>query len=243
MGSLITFSDASAREIYTRIAPEEPRYEYLSSRLLSRQIKYCMHKLHRELALSVLEELERSLRSRTKDSWGQSFCTLLVVCLCIEGLQTATDTMVVCSLREKGEASEYRRNQSKTACEELDEYPFQLSQKLFHEIYRSHREGRSDKSFNPLRRVSENKSPGVDSVTEKMVRMIFGLVYNKCEYIFDCHALQRLIVIGSEILELSERPVIIDFGNSSEPGDIRINNTGRLAAKFLRSFFPEPESK
>jgi hypothetical protein len=38
-------------------------------------------------------------------------------------------------------------------------------------------------------------------------------------------------------VELSERPAMINFGEHVEPNDIRANNTGRLVANFLRSFF------
>ena len=48
-----------------------------------------------------------------------------------------------------------------------------------------------------------------------------------------------LTSVGDEIVELSERPAMINFGENVEPNDIRANNTGRLAANFLRSFFPD----
>lgn len=38
-------------------------------------------------------------------------------------------------------------------------------------------------------------------------------------------------------MELSERPAMINFADHVEPDDIRANNTGRLVANFLRSFF------
>lgn len=159
---------------------------YLSSRLLNRQIKYVMHKLHQEITLKVLEDLERSLRSRTKDSWGTSFCTILILCLCIEGLQTAADVMVVCNIQEKGGEASYNRNQSFNACEELEEYPFRQCKKLFHDIYRSHKDGssggRGEKAFNPLKMAAEEGRTGLDLTTEGMVRSIYGVVCSSCEF-------------------------------------------------------------
>jgi hypothetical protein len=162
MGCLVTFSDRSARKIYSALGPPATPQPYLSSRLLNHQIKYVMHKLHRELTLLVLEDLERCLRSRTKDSWGPSFCAILLLCLCIEGLQSAADVMVVCEIMEKGESeASFTRDQSYQACADLDEYPFRQSQKLFHDIYRTHKEdgivrkGCGEKGFNPLRNASE----------------------------------------------------------------------------------------
>jgi hypothetical protein len=40
---------------------------------------------------------------------------------------------------------------------------------------------------------------------------------------------------GDALQELSERSAFI---NSVDPKDIKENNTGRLAAKFVMSFFP-----
>ena len=48
-----------------------------------------------------------------------------------------------------------------------------------------------------------------------------------------------LMYTGDEILALSDRPTMVNFGYAVEPNDIKVNYTGRLAAKFLRSFFPE----
>jgi len=42
-------------------------------------------------------------------------------------------------------------------------------------------------------------------------------------------------------MEVSERPAMVQLGYMPEPNDVRANKTGRLAAKFLRSFFPEYE--
>jgi hypothetical protein len=186
MGSLITFSDKSARELYSRHVLGMTPQAYLSSRLLNRQIKYVMHKLHREITLQVLEDLERSLRSRTKDSWGPSFCTILILCLCIEGLQTAADVMVVCDIQEKGDRATRNRDESFDACQKLDEYPFHQCKKLFHDIYRSHKDGstggRGEKAFNPLKMAAEQGRMDLDSTTEAMVRSIYGVVCSSCEF-------------------------------------------------------------
>jgi hypothetical protein len=50
---------------------------------------------------------------------------------------------------------------------------------------------------------------------------------------------KKLMQIGNEILELSERPTMINLGDWVDPNDIKVNSTGRLVAKFLRTFFPD----
>jgi hypothetical protein len=94
--------------------------------------------------------------------------------------------MVVCDMQEKGVESSYTRDQSYVACEELDEYPFRQCKKLFHEIYKSHRDGNGsgkDKAFNPLMIAATERRMELDSTTEGMVKAIYGVVHDSCEYV------------------------------------------------------------
>lgn len=146
-----------------------------------------MHKLHREITIDVLESLERSLRARTKDSWGPSFCTILILCLCIEDLQIAADTMVVCDMLKKGTDSTYTRDQSYRVCVALDEFPFAQCKRLFHDIYKSHKEvanGAREGGFNPLRSVHDKVPTNLDAVTDAMVRAVVGVMESSCECSF-----------------------------------------------------------
>lgn len=192
MGCLIILSEESARQIYSALAPDSMPHEYFSSRLLNRQIKYVMHKLHREVTRLVLEDLERSLRSRTKGAWGPSFCSLLVLFLCIEGLQIVADVMVVCDMSEKGATSLFSRDESYKICTDLDEYCFRQCKKLFHEIYRTHKadhtssRGYDEMGFNPLKMAAEKSRMGLDACTEGMVRAIYGIVCNNCKSTLSC---------------------------------------------------------
>lgn len=100
-------------------------------------------------------------------------------------MQSAADIMVVTDMMEKGHAASYTRDQSWVACQELDEYPFKQCKKLFHDIYKSHKDGnaggRGDKAFNPLKTAAEDVKTGLDSTTAGMVRLIHGVVCNFCE--------------------------------------------------------------
>jgi hypothetical protein len=189
MRSLMTFSDDSAAEVLQNVEHFEDLEApmptaFLSSRLLNRQVKYVMNKLHRDLTANVLEGLERSMRSRTKDSWGTSFCTILILCLCMEGLQVAADSFVVCDMKALGGASEYVRDQSYEACQYLEEYPFYQCKRLFHEIYKSHREGNGagrDPGFNPLKAIGNGNKTGLDAATDAMLRRMYSMVGESCK--------------------------------------------------------------
>lgn len=182
---MLTLTEESKFEVYQRVEQiGAPPGEYLTSRLLNRQIKYVMHLLHREIYQSVLEGLEKSLKSNTKkDSWGVSFCTLLLLCLCIEELQTAADTFVMSDIRRDGIFSAHTRNESSDACTALEEYPFQQCTQLFHDVYRSRREvkvgGGSRDGLNPFRDLADRKKSLMsDEATERMVKEVYDLIYN-----------------------------------------------------------------
>lgn len=231
MKTLMTFSEESASKVYQTLQEfGEPRKPYLSSRLLNRQVKYAMHRLSREVTVEVLEGLERSMRSRTKDSWGASFCAFLVLCLCMENLQIACDIYVVCDIekcQKDGSRSAYDRSQSYQASQKVDENPFFQCKRLFHDIYRTHKEssrGAREAGFNPLRNLAlHDMNTGLDPAADAMVKSIYQMI---CQHYL-------------EVVDLSERPPLINPDYPLTPENIKVNGIGRLATKFLRSFFPD----
>lgn len=186
MSSMLTLTEDSKSEVNQKVEQiGAPPGEYLTSRLLNRQIKCVMHLVHREIYQSVLEGLEKSLKSNTKkDSWGASFCTLLLLCLCIEDLQTAADTFVMSQIHSDGIFSIHTRDESSDACTALEEYPFQQCVRLFHDVYRSRREvkvgrGSSRDGLNPFRDLAGNKKSLLsDESTEEMVKEVYDLICN-----------------------------------------------------------------
>lgn len=177
MSSIVSFSSGSALHIQQYMQPFEEAEPFLSSRLLNRQLKYVMHKLHREITRDVLEGLEKLMRQRTKDSWGPSLCTILIISLCIEKLQTAADTFITCDIRKsasEGVRSEFVRNQSIAACEELDRLPFHQCMSLFHDIYRSHKDSGAarESGLNPFRSLRLGEHVELEDNTMEVVRSI-----------------------------------------------------------------------
>ena len=175
------FTEESASKITQCLNPHTPPEPDLSSRLLNRQLKAVIHKLHRDLTVSVLGDLEKAMRTRTEDAWGPSLATILILCLCMEGLQTAADTYVVSDLLKEGTASKYTRKQSSKVCWQLEDYPFEQCRMLFHEIYKSHKDG--SVAFNPLRAVWEGRETRLDRKTDAMVRSTCGLLQEHCKLI------------------------------------------------------------
>ena len=188
------------------------------------------------------------MRSRTKDAWGPSFAALLVLCLCIEGLQTAADTFVVCDKIKEGDKSEYRREQSQAACWDIEEYPYERCTRLFHEIFKTRKEwngGAREGGFNPFRAMEGALDTGLDKPADVMVRSMYGWLNESRKSILHRHPFRISTdsTKGGPLEELSERPALLNCatgagpkGYGVDPKDIKVNNNGRLAAKFLTSF-------
>jgi hypothetical protein len=230
MRRVVTFMDESVKRIYQTMGSFESDEElesYLSSRLLNRQIKYVIYKIQQELTASVLEGLEKLLRSRARDSWAPSFCTILVLSLCIEHIETAADIFVVCDIAKEangGFQSEYRRDQSSEACSELDNYPFRQCTQLFHDIFKSHREynGGGKEAFNPLMSdVKMDENSGWDQATREMILSIRQIIRES----------------DGEMIRLANNPTFLNSDFTVTPDSIKANNTGRLVSKFLKSFY------
>lgn len=192
MSRLVTFSNESAvkvRQAVAEVVPPQhaPIEPFLSSRLLNRQCKYAMHKLHRELTREVLEGLQRSMKQRTKDTWGVSFCTILLLCLCMEDLQIAADTFVVYDMERmerEGSQSIYSREQSLLVCQNLDGHPFQQAKRLFHDIYRTHREaGSARDGLNPFRSLQLGEETDLGAETDALVREMTWLLNAHRKYL------------------------------------------------------------
>lgn len=194
MANLVTFSEESARNVFEKVhllpPYAEPLGRFQSSRLLNRQIKCVMHKLTKDITEEVLDGLEKSMRSKSKSSWGESFCAILILSLCIDSLQTAADTFVVCDIEKsekEGIDRSYSRRQSFDACQALENYPFLQCKRLFHDIYRSHKQGNGglrEGGFNPFRDIV-SAEVDLDTPTKELVKALRWVAEEHSKFILD----------------------------------------------------------
>jgi hypothetical protein len=157
-----------------------------SSYLLNLQIKYVLLKMARELASQTLEGLEKSLRSRTKDSWPVSFCTILLLCMCIEEIQIAANifTMMEAVTTGKQHPTE---NPAVEPCRTLELSPLKFITDIFHDVYKSHKSP-GEGGFSPLIQFLDGKVlnsgvSGVDQATQDMVRDLGQMITKSCKCI------------------------------------------------------------
>lgn len=237
MSMLVTFTQASAEEIYQRNEWNGfIREPHLSSRLLNRQIKYAMHKLQRDIMKVVLDGLEKQMRSKCKDAWTPTFCTILLLCFCMEGVQTSAETYVISDLQRFEGNARYNQEDSFSACQNLDWYPYQQTTSLFHEIFRTHK---AKDDFNPFRSISEGTLTGLNEAEDELAKSVYSTI-SSCKHPRCKDAGTSTKIIGPDIVQLSKNSILVTPGARVHLTDIRANNTGRLASKFLLSFFSAP---
>lgn len=189
MSVLITFTAPSGQKMIQHLPSEYTSSNlgnFPASRLLNRQIKQVMSEVQRDATANVLASLEKSLRGRTRDCWAPSFSVILILCLCMENLETAADTMVVCDqLREDGRRG-FQRTQSAEACQKLESVPFAQCKDLLHDIYHSNKEsngGAKNAGFNPLRALYNQKDSDLEGKADDMVNGVFEVIRDNCKFI------------------------------------------------------------
>jgi len=184
MDRVITLTDDSAKEASQRLsAPTMLPYNFsFSSRLIHRQIKHQMQMLLHEMTREVLEGLEKELRTRVRASWPTAFCVILVLCLCIEMVQVATDGFVVHTQRHEGGDSVLLRETGIEICRSLDGRPYNGWANLFHAVHRSHKKQRG---FNPIRDgLGVDEKEGLDQAALNLVNEIHQITENG-KYLFN----------------------------------------------------------
>jgi len=113
---------------------------FVTAALLSRQIKVAINHLLEDYIGDLFEGLERKSR-KTRASWAICFCTNLILCIVLELVQIAVDTIVVEKTSSGQDAVETRKS-GIAVCQALEELPMKYSWTLFEGIQRK---------YNPIR--------------------------------------------------------------------------------------------
>lgn len=171
MSRLITFTNASAKEVIGRLQNPSvlPFKPTLTSTLLNLQIKQAMQSLRHDITGDVLTSLERLIEGpKTIPNWIDTFCVILLLCICIEAAQVENDNYTVAALRSDPTCGKSRA----ATCHALDKVPFKELTDLFHLAYKMHKSKHNQKcsKFNLIRNgLSINQEEGV---TPEMVDLV-----------------------------------------------------------------------
>jgi len=182
--------------------------------------------LQLELTMEVLEELQAELRRKSKGLWATLFCVIIILSMCMEAVQLAIDGFIVQGLLRKdatGTSSESRADGFQIG-RRLDHLLFGDCLDIFHMIYRSGKFEKEStrKTFNPIRDgINVDTSKGIDKETVQLANDIRRIMSDHHEEIEEK---SRNPTWGCE-----ENPLVDHYR-------FRRQNSGRLVAKFLKSF-------
>ena len=169
MSRIVTFTKDSAEKAVgsLRSAQVFPVGQTLTSTLLNLQIKQAMKGLLFKTTKEVLNRLDGKISGRKRADWADSFCVILILCMCIEAVQVASDSHAMAALRKDSKCGLSRVN----ICRLLDEGPFKHLTEIFHMCYNTARASpKSRIGLNPIRyglRVDL-----VEGITPPMVKLV-----------------------------------------------------------------------
>jgi len=169
MSRMIIFTKDSAEKAVERIRrPHKLNFaQILTSTLLNLQIKQAMQGLLLETTEAVLSGLDGKISGRKKADWADNFCVILILCMCIEAVQVASDSHAMAALRKDSKCGLSRIN----ICRLLDEKPFKHLAEIFHMCYNTKRANlKSHVGLNPIR--NGLRVDLVEGITPQMVKLV-----------------------------------------------------------------------
>lgn len=180
MRTLITFTPESAAIVARADGMFRgvtcPPNNYQSSRLLGRELKYFMHKIHKLNLGKVLGKFEKYVKRQETAMWPVCFCVVIILCLCTEDIQIATNNFLS---HDKQVFDQSRPGYHE--CQDLEKLPFA---QIFHDAFGTHKKptGHGNKSsFNPMLDRGESQKDWSQNA-RVMVRRIYEVITNSCKY-------------------------------------------------------------
>jgi hypothetical protein len=187
MAQILVFTDDSADAVINSL-DRPTRFPYkriLTSKVITLQIKQVMHKLVHGQTSELLEGLQTTMSTKnpTKGEWASSFCAILILCMCAEMVQSATDLKAVHMMSEEG----YTKLSRAKSMEECREIPISYFIELFHSIFRSfQRTGvrKNERGFNPIRDgLTVDNKKGLDEPITQLVDDILDILAEHGRYL------------------------------------------------------------
>jgi hypothetical protein len=112
-----------------------------------------MHELLVETTREILDELETELKTKSKGVWATCFSVIIVLCICIEEIQTAGNGFLMHMRVHQLEDAPSSKDVVEI-CRKLDDFAFRHMTELFHAIFKTHKYPSPtwrDHVYNPIR--------------------------------------------------------------------------------------------
>jgi hypothetical protein len=243
MSRVITLTEESANRVVTQLrSPPEMSYlPTITAKLINLQMKQPMQELLDEEVGALLTDLDDLFlkSTRTKASWTESFSAVLILLMCIEAVQTASDGHASTVLsRNKSDAANLSRP---AMCQQLDNTLFAHLKDEFHTFYKSHRTRtgqRNEIGFNPLRHGLEiDRDDGTTQEMRELVNQIKQIRTRYGKLNVSVSATELTGVLGTYMSENSKKLFDLHPDLLTDHVAFRKRNSGRLVLLFLNSFF------
>ncbi|KAF7548423.1 hypothetical protein G7046_g8681 [Stylonectria norvegica] len=199
----------------------------VTSRVLSRQIKSIVDEMMMREVSQLFELFNKSLKPKSRREWAPCLAAFLVLCLFMEAVEVSADVFVVAENKvsmDNGSQPEYKRSLALDICKEVENMPFKQFAYQFHQVYQTHSKDANTKSFNPIFDPSFAEKgeldPAAIEMASELTEMFYGETWQSIMWLTD-----------DDILPNDEPHLYVR--------DPQHNYTGRLVAKFLRSFYDE----
>ena len=218
---------------------------WVTPRVLNRQIKAIIDEITLKETASLFDHFSKALKPKSRKSWAPCLAAFLVLCLFMEGVETAGDNFVISQAEinlKKQFAPEFERQQALNVNQEIERLPFRQFAYQFHQIYQTHSKDASMRPFNPL--VDEAEQGDLDAPAMEMVNCLRQFLQppsckltSLARNVEDGEA--NSSTPGDELDFLTADPILPNQESHPFPRDVSINYTGRLVSKFLLSFTDE----
>lgn len=238
----LTLTPQSITEVQ-RVHPLRLTVPFMTSRLLARQIKVVMDECIRELVPLLFDDFLKRLKSKSRKEWAPCVAAFLVFCILMEITEAAVDNFAIAENEigiRNGKPAKFMRARALEVNRQIENMPFKQFAYQFHQIYQTHSQDVSAKSFNPLHDNARSDTWDLEPAAMELVRGLREGIDGK----FSSTArtwreISSLQCIVGELDWLTFEPILP--ANSEDeahpyPRDVAGPYYGRLVAKFLLSF-------
>lgn len=171
-------------ESLRHVNPVAASGQWMTPRLLNRQVKAVVDGLIAEGVASLFDEFGKLLKRRARNQWVPCTAALVVFCLLMESIQASADVFAISEIEiemRKNRPAVFRRSEALDANKAIEDMPFKQLVLQFHQIYQSHSRDASSKSFNPLVDDSHDRSGDLDSAALEFVMSLRSMVHLECK--------------------------------------------------------------
>lgn len=238
----LTLTPQSIAEVQ-RFCPYQLTGPYVTSRLLGRQIKQVVDECLKDLVPMLFDDFLKRLKSKSRKEWAPCVAAFLVFCILMELMEGAADTFAIAENEiemRKDKSAKFSRALALEANRRIENMPFKQFAYQFHQIYQTHSQDASAKSFNPLHDNARNDLWDLEPAAMGFVRGLREGIDGNFPFISRIwRGSLSLQFAEGELDWLTFDPILPPSSEGEDypwPRDIGGHYMGRLVATFLLSF-------